>query len=307
MSEHVFGPVPSRRLGRSLGVDLVPFKTCSFDCLYCQLGCTTDKTLERRPYIPVREVVDQVAAALAGEPQPDYVTLSGSGEPTLHAAMGEVVAALKGLTTIPVAVLTNGSLMWNEDVRQACAQADLVLPTLAARDEAGFQRIHRPCPGLTLRQHMRGLVAFRREYPTVPMWLELFLLEGLNTSEEDRRAFADLIDQIRPDRVQLNTSVRPTAEPDASAVPMEKLQRWADVLGPEAEVIADIALAHRGPSSATESDVLALCRRRPCTLEQIAAALSVHRNEAAKYVAALRAANSIQARRKGGQEYYHSR
>ena len=213
--------------------------------------------------------------------------------------------------------------MWNEDIRRACAKSDLILPTLAARDEAGFQRIHRPCGELALatsltgkvqhaavarlEQHVRGLVAFRRECPTVPMWLELFLLDGINASDEDRGAFADLIDRIRPDRVQLNTSVRPTAEPDASAVPMQKLQEWADVLGPTAEVIADVALAHRGASSATESDVLALCRRRPCTLEQIAAALSVHRNEAAKYVAALQAANVIQSRRKNEEEDYYAR
>jgi wyosine [tRNA(Phe)-imidazoG37] synthetase (radical SAM superfamily) len=301
--QHIYGPVPSRRLGRSLGVDLVPFKTCSFNCIYCQLGQTTCLTLARAEYVPVKEVLDELAEVLASGPPVDYVTLAGSGEPTLHSKLGEIVGAIRGLTDRPIAVLTNGSLLFEKDVREACALADVVMPTLAAHDEAGYQRIHRPCPGLTLARHLSGLLAFRNEHKT-PMWLELFILEGVNASEADREAFAKLIDQIGPDRVQINTAARPTSEPHALMVSPEKLRDWARALGPKAEVIAEISLSGaRGPA-ARESDVLALCRRRPCTLDQIAAALSLHRREVLKHVRSLRSARLIRSTQKEGEEYF---
>ncbi|MGB2988132.1 MAG: radical SAM protein [Phycisphaerae bacterium] len=326
MSNYVFGPVPSRRLGRSLGVDLVPFKTCSFDCIYCQLGRTTCKTMERKPYVPVNEVIEELAGTLrAGVPHPsprvshggarapgvkggapalDYVTLSGSGEPTLHSEMGEVVQAAKGLTEAPVAVLTNGSLLWDDEVRRACAEADIVIPTLAAHDESSFQRVHRPYPGLTLRQHVDGLVAFREEY-TVPLWLELFVLEGINTGDEGFEGMASLISRIRPHRIQLNTAVRPTSESSAVAVSPETLRDWASRLGPKAEVIADYSQRCRPESVPGQSDtVLALCRRRPCTLDDIAATLGLHRNEATKYITELLAGGRLIAERRNGREYF---
>jgi len=301
--QHVYGPVLSRRLGRSLGVDLVPLKVCSFNCIYCQLGRTTSLTLERAEYVPIEEVVDELGKALASGPPPDYVTLAGSGEPTLHSRLGEIVEEIRGLTHQPIAVLTNGSLLSEKEVREACASADVVLPTLAAHDEAGYQRIHRPCPGLTLARHLSGLQAFREEHKT-PMWLELFILEGVNASEADREAFAKLIDQIGPDRVQINTAARPTSEPHALMVSPEKLRDWARALGPKAEVIAEVSLGGACGSAARESDVLALCRRRPCTLDQIAAALSLHRREVLKHVRSLLSAKSIRVTRKDGSEYF---
>lgn len=301
--QHVYGPVASRRLGRSLGVDLVPFKTCSFNCIYCQLGQTTTLTCERAEYTAVAEVLDDLARALAIGPSPDYVTLSGSGEPTLHSKLGEIATAIRKLTDKPIAVLTNGSLFFEKDVRDACALTDVVLPTLAAHDEVGYQRVHRPCPGLTLASHVSGLVKFRQEHQT-PMWLELFVLEGVNASDADRKAFAGLIGQIGPDRIQINTAVRPTSEPHALAVSPEKLEQWARALGPQAEVIAETQLTTAGGSTAVESDVLELCRRRPCTLEQIAEALGLHRQQVVKYVTNLLNAKSIRAEWKDGREYF---
>ena len=301
--QHVYGPVSSRRLGRSLGVDLVPFKVCSFNCTYCQLGRTTTLTCERREYVPVTAVLDDLAKALASGPLPDYVTLSGSGEPTLHSRLGDIAKAIRDLTDRPIAVLTNGSLFFDKDVREACALADVVLPTLAAHDEAGYQRIHRPCPGLTLAGQVGGLKAFRAEHET-PMWIELFVLEGVNATDADRDAFARLIDEIDPDRVQLNTVVRPASEPSARAVAPEKLEQWARALGPRAEVIAEVPLDTAGGSAASGADVLELCRRRPCTLEQIAEALDLHRNEVLKHITSLLGAESIRSEWKGGREYF---
>ena len=307
MSSCVFGPVPSRRLGRSLGVDLVPFKTCSFDCVYCQLGPTTCKTIARQPYVPVEKVITELSDSLRPGLALDYVTLSGSGEPTLHSELGDIVEAIKERTPVPVAILTNGSLLWDEPVRQACARADLVLPTLAGHDSSSFATIHRPCSELTARRHIDGLVAFGEEYAG-PVWLEVFVLEGINTTEADFEALSTLIKQIRPARIQLNTAVRPTSEGSAVAAPPARLKEWATRLGRRAEVIADYT---RGTPQATEparSDaVLALCRRRPCTSDDVAAALGVHRNEAVKYIAALLARDSLTAEWRDGREYFIAR
>jgi wyosine [tRNA(Phe)-imidazoG37] synthetase (radical SAM superfamily) len=270
----VYGPVRSRRLGRSLGVDLVPFKVCSFNCVYCQLGPTTDLTLERKEYVPVVELVDAVAGALQRGPEPDYVTLAGSGEPTLHSKLSEIIRAIRELTGKPIAVLTNGSLLFEKEVRDACALADVVMPTLAAHDEAGYRRVHRACPELTLERHVSGLKAFRREHET-PMWLELFVLEGVNASDADRAAFAALLAEIGPDRIQINTAV-----------------------------IAEVPIGRAQSSGMTEADVLELCRRRPCTLEQIADALGVHRNEVVKHVTSLLGARSIRSEWKDGREFF---
>ena len=147
---HVFGPVPSRRLGRSLGVDLTPRKVCSFDCIYCQVGRTTRKTTEREQFMAASEIIAEVRQKLKTVPRPDYITLSGSGEPTLHAGIGEIIDGIQRITDVPVAVMTNGSLFYDPEVRRACLHADLILPTLDAGDEETFQAINRPAAGLTL-------------------------------------------------------------------------------------------------------------------------------------------------------------
>jgi len=166
--KHVFGPVPSRRLGRSLGVDLVPYKTCTFDCIYCQLGCTTDKTIDRREWVPLGDLLEDVKAALVREP--DYVTLSGSGEPTLYARLGELIAGIRSMTSVPVAVLTNGSLFWKPEVRKELLQADLVVPSLDAGTERSYLQVNRPHSEVTFERLIEGLEAFGREYAG-QLWL----------------------------------------------------------------------------------------------------------------------------------------
>ncbi|RMF77936.1 MAG: radical SAM protein, partial [Planctomycetota bacterium] len=215
--KYVFGPVPSRRLGRSLGIDLVPLKTCSFNCIYCQLGRGKRTVTERDEFVPLEAVLQELTEALADAPPPDYITLSGSGEPTLYERLGELIGLIKGVSPAPVAILTNGSTLSDANVRADCGRADVILPTLAAHSEEQYQRIHRPAPGMTLERHVEGLRAFRREQET-RMWLELFLLEGVNASDDDLQAFAKLLDRIRPHAIQLNTAVRPTAERYAFAV-----------------------------------------------------------------------------------------
>ena len=178
-SRHVYGPVPSRRLGRSLGVDLVPFKTCSYDCIYCQLGRTTNKTTERKEYVPVDDVLEELAEKLRSEPGPDYVGLAGSGEPTLHARIGDLIAGIKRLTSVPVAVLTNGSMLWRSDVRAGIAEADLVMPSLDAGTPRRFERVNRPHRDISFEKMVDGLVTFCAVFRG-KVWLEVFVLAGIN-------------------------------------------------------------------------------------------------------------------------------
>jgi wyosine [tRNA(Phe)-imidazoG37] synthetase (radical SAM superfamily) len=303
-SKCTFGPVPSRRLGRSLGVDLVPSKVCSYDCIFCQLGHTTEKTTERRLYVPVDEVLDQVNQALRSGPQPDHVTLSGSGEPTLHSGMGEVIRGIKRLTDIPVAVLTNGSLLWDAAVREDCVHADIVLPTLAAGDEETFERIHRPASGLTLGRIAEGLIAFRGMFEG-EIWLEVFLLDGINTSDQQVAKIRALAEQIHPNRVQLNTAVRPPVEMDARPVPPEEMGRICAIFGPRAEVVAEYQTLPTGSEQSVDPrEILNMLRRRPCTLDDIADGLTAHRTEVTKHLGALLAEDRVTATRRGKKWFY---
>lgn len=285
MPSHVFGPVPSRRLGRSLGVDLVPLKTCSYDCVYCQLGRTTCKTVQRKEWVPLDEVVAQVRDKLSADP--DYITLSGSGEPTLYSRIGELIVSVKRITNIPVAVLTNGSLLWEREVQEGLTDADLLVPSLDAGDEALFQRVNRPHESISFERMLEGVVEFRSRFRGA-YWLEVFLVGGISDTARDVAKIAGLVERIQPNRVQLNTVSRPPAENFAVSVSQSDMERFAVQLGEHAEVIADSRGVHReGEFTARQEDVLDLLRRRPCTVEDVASGLGMHVNEASKHVAEL--------------------
>jgi len=302
---YVFGPVPSRRLGRSLGVDIVPFKTCTYDCIYCQLGRTTCKTTERQDCVPVDDVMDQVKAALPA--QPDYITLSGSGEPTLNVRIGEVIRRVKQLTDIPVAVLTNGSLLCDKAVRLALLEADLVLPSLDAGDEAMFQAVNRPHEDISFRRMLDGLVQFRDEFQG-QYWLEVFLVTGYTADETEVAKIAGRVDLVSPSRIHLNTITRPPAESAAVAVSRDRMAKLAEVFGPHAEVVADFPTVHDQPAfAASRQDVLEMLRRRPCTIEDVAAGLGMHRNEAIKYIEELMTRNMLEEESISRRPYYRAK
>lgn len=302
--EFIFGPVPSRRLGRSLGVDVVPFKTCSYDCVYCQLGRTTDLTITRKAYVPMSEVVKELLRKLNDGAQPDYITLSGSGEPTLHSNLDRLVGSIKKHTRIPVAVLTNGSLFWDKQVRDAVSGADLVIPSLDAGSPSLFRRINRPHPALDFERIIEGLIAFREMYDG-KLWLEVFLLDGMNTTPRELDKIREYAKTIRPDRVQLNTVVRPAAEDFAKEVPPAGMHRIKTLWGDIAEMIAPYEQTRLTEKGETVSEkVVALLRRRPCTLDDIADGLRVHRNEALKHLTILERQYALRKTRKDGLLYY---
>jgi wyosine [tRNA(Phe)-imidazoG37] synthetase (radical SAM superfamily) len=299
---HVFGPVPSRRLGRSLGVDLVPFKTCSYDCIYCQLGHTTCQTVERKEWVPMDAVLDELKLKLTC--RPDYITLSGSGEPTLHSRLGEIIGHIQAMTKIPVALLTNGSLLWQKEVREEAALADVVMPSLDAGDDLLFQAVNRPHPEITFERLVSGLEQFRREF-TGQYWLEVMLLAGHTALPAHVRKIAGWVRRIRPDRVQLNTATRPPCEEFAVPVPPARLEQLARLFRPKAGIIAAYRPSEKpGPGGADQKAVLALLRRRPCTAEDVAGGLSLRAVEAAKHLADLEA-NGLVIRQRHGQGVYY--
>ncbi len=302
---HIFGPVPSRRLGRSLGVDIVPFKTCSYDCIYCQLGRTTCKTIEQKEWVPLAEVLQELRTKLSS--RPDYITLSGSGEPTLFFRTEELISRIKAMTDIPVAVLTNGSLLWKEDVRKQLLNADLVIPSLDAGDEAVFCAVNRPHSDITFEKMLNGLIHFRREFKG-QYWLEIFLVAGYTASETEVDKLAKCVDLIRPDRVQLNTVTRPPAEKFALNVSPARMTELAKRFNPAAEVIADFHnTCQQLEFSANCEEILNTLRRRPCSISDIANGLGLHRNEILKYIEELIARNQLTETSINDKSYYQVR
>lgn len=304
MTRHVFGPVPSRRLGRSLGVDLVPFKTYSYDCIYCQLGPTTCRTIDRTDWVPLDRVIADLEGRLSSKP--DYITLSGSGEPTLHSQVSELIAKIKAMTDIPVAALTNGSLLWSKDVRRQLLQADLVIPSLDAGDARMFHIVNRPHKQISFEQMLDGLVAFRQEF-LGQYWLEIMVISGLTGTPTEIAKLADCGDRIRPDRVQLNTVTRPPADKHTVGVSREQLTELASLFQPPAEVIADFRGVHQELEFAGDRrEVFTMLQRRPCSVEDIAHGLGMHQNEVLKHLEELRARGQIESWTNGNKYFFRA-
>jgi len=302
--KYLYGPVLSRRLGRSLGVDIVPFKVCTLDCIYCQLGGTTEKTIERKDYFDVEAVLAELRAKLVKGLESDFITISGSGEPTLNAGLGQLIEEIKKITNIPVAVLTNGTLLIDKSVRADCARADVVMPSLDAGDEQTFQKVNRPHKDISIENLIAGLCAFRNEF-SGRMWLEVFLIEGLNTDTEQIGKIKDAVELIGADKVQLNTAVRPTAEAGIKRVDAEKLQYIAEELGEKCEVVADFSRQrYTGDIERKAEEVLSMLKRRPCSLNDICSGLGIGRNEALKYVSHFQQQGAIDSEEKDGIVFF---
>ena len=281
-SKYIFGPVPSRRLGRSLGIDLVPYKTCPFDCIYCQLGRTTTKTMERKEYFSLDEIIGEVDRKLKENCAFDYITLSGSGEPTLHSRIGELIEAIKKRTAKPLAVITNGSLLWDGDVRSALMPADVVAPSLDAGTQEYFEVVNRPCPGLRLDRVVDGLEAFSREFKG-EMWLEIFLLGGMFDPRSRAREIAELTRRIRPTLIQLNTVARPPCESFAAPLNREVMMELLPYFSGPVEVIADFSAKWENETHpADREEIINLLSRRPCKSKDVAASLGIHHLKALK-------------------------
>lgn len=290
MYKHIFGPVPSRRLGVSLGIDLVPHKVCSLNCVYCECGKTTDLTVERKEYVPYGEVISELDRFMLINPKPDYITFSGSGEPTLNSRIGDIVSYIKNkYPDVSLALLTNGTLLSDPEVRKEILGCDLVLPSFDAAMRKAFLKINRPSKNIDMDEYLKGLIDFRKEFKG-KIWLEVFILPGYNDSPEDLAAMKEAILKIRPDSVQLNTLDRPGAVEGLKAEPGEMLKKTADDWGLEnVEIIAKVSERkdERSFNKDTESAILETISRRPCTIEDLMSILGLHENEINKYLSTL--------------------
>jgi wyosine [tRNA(Phe)-imidazoG37] synthetase (radical SAM superfamily) len=303
---YIYGPVPSRRLGLSLGIDIIPAKVCTLDCIYCQIGRTTEKSTTRRDFFSLSVVLDELKTKLAQGIGADYVTIGGSGEPTLNSQLGALIDGIRKLTDIPVAIITNGTLLYRPDVRAECAKADLVIPSLDAGNARSFEAVNRPAPDISIERLISGLADFRDEF-SGQIWLEVFLIEGRNTDPEQIDQISAHIKRIRPDRVQLNSAVRPAAEEGIQAISRERLAAIARKIGDNCEIVGAAPEAPEGlHAERTAQDVLSMLKRRPCSIEDISTGLGLHRHEAVKHIEQLLSQGQIVLERQGTTTYYRS-
>lgn len=300
--KYIFGPVPSRRFGRSLGVDLTPFKTCDYDCIFCQLGPSKQTTAERKEYVPIEDVLAELRDWLENDGQADVVTLSGSGEPTLHSYFGRVLDFVNENSDLPTVLLTNSSMLGLPEVRADAAKASIVKVSLSAWNQESFEWVNRPDPSLSFEEIVAGLKIFRKEYDG-EMRMEVFLVAGINSTPEDVSRIAAIADDIKPDLIQLNTAVRPPAE-DIAAVARIEMDELAKLFSQKTEVIADFSSDTGNEIRVNEETILAMLKRRPCTAGHIARVFGMHLNEVAKYTGKLVGAGQLQSERRGGDIYY---
>lgn len=273
---YLFGPVPSRRLGVSLGVDLVPSKTCSLDCVYCESGATTRLTVTRKAWVPLEEVKTELDRYLSENDRPDAITFSGAGEPTLHSGIGELATYIKTIAPdVRLVLLTNSTLFHLEDVREDAARMDLVIASYDAWDGEVFNTINRPHPSLTTRAMAEGLELFRGVC-SGELWLEFFVVQGVNDHEEEVARIAEVAGRIRPHRIQVNTLDRPGAEPWVTAADAETLKRVTDVLN-AGEVISSYgnSTTNQACNDDVPGAILAMIGRRPGTRDDFLATLGV--------------------------------
>ncbi len=294
----IFGPVPSRRLGRSLGVDLTPHKTCSFDCIYCECGRTTNLTVNRKVFIDPKKVFSELKAFFDkhGIDSVDVITFSGSGEPTLHSKLGFIISHIKKeYPDVPVGVLTNGSLLWQDAVRNELMHADFVIPSLDVPNPRLFRRINRPHKGIQWDKYISGLKTFCSEYKG-DLRLEVFLVKGVNTSPDIVKELRDLLLEINPPMVELNTLVRPGVEEGVVGLDINEMKEIAGNLFPiKCNVIGQYVRKNVISISLEEldSEIIRILVRRPCTLDEMADSLGVTLQELERAVERLCQENKI--------------
>ncbi|MBU0986323.1 MAG: radical SAM protein [Proteobacteria bacterium] len=285
---YIFGPVPSRRLGRSLGLDIIPHKTCTLDCVYCECGRTTHLTVERKEYTPLGRIKKELETFLSPGPELDFITFSGAGEPTLHNGIKEIIRFLK--TAYPeykLALLTNGTLFNNSDTRSEILDLDLVKISMDAVYKKNFRRINRPHRDLELTGIIEGVMALRKVFKK-KFWVEVFLVSGYNDSDVELKQIRNVLNMLAPDRIQLNTLDRPGTEPWVKPVDAKVLTEIADYLY-SAEVITYFKAEHNIQTVAEDFDecLLATVKRRPCTADDIARVLDVDLNLVQRHLYAL--------------------
>ncbi len=302
---HIFGPVPSRRLGISLGIDPIPLKICTYNCIYCEVGKTTDLTIKRKNYVSVSVIKKELLEYKNTHKDVpiDYITLSGSGEPTLNSEIEGIIHTIKEIfPNVPVAILTNGSLLYIPEVRKSLFSADVVLPSLDAATNKIFKRINQPHPELDIKIITEGIIKFREEY-TGKIWLEVLFAKGVNDKWSEVESLKTAIDHINPDKVQLNTVDRPPAFSLANPVDENFLKKVKEYFGERAEIITDFK-SKRGFSEDIGETILKALSIRPMTLDQLEDSVNLHRDEILKYFGIFEKENKIKEVIFSGKKYF---
>ncbi len=302
---HVYGPVPSRRLGLSLGVDIVPYKICTLNCIYCQLGNTSQKSIDRKPYADKGKILKEVKDYLSNKPKIDFITFSGSGEPTLNSDIGILIKGIKSLTSIPVVVLTNGTLLFRKDVQEDLMQADTVIPSLDAASQEIFERINRPHNSLKIETSISGLKRFMELYRG-QIWLEVMLVKGVNDSKEELSRIKRATSEIKPDKVHLNTVVRPPSEMFAEPLSHNEMIDIKNFFGEGCEIIAEFSQHSAGTFRDVEESIIRMAKRRPVTIIDIADVVGISGTNAEKMIEGLKAKGKLKEVFHKGRKYYHS-
>ena len=303
---YVFGPVPSRRLGLSLGVDLIPPKTCTYDCLYCEVGRTTCHTIETSPLVSLQKISDELETALSKN-RPDTITLAGSGEPTLNSEIDRIISFIKERTDIQIALLTNGSLFWKEEVMKKVMSADILLPTLSTVFNGTFKTIHRPCHGLNISMIISGLKDLRKQYNGL-IFLEIILLAGINDTEHEVEGLRKTINEISPDRVQLNTVIRPPSDPRARPMEPAHMEKIRDFIGDKAEIIGYMPSKKKSiEHDSARLSVIEMAKRRPVRLIDIAEVLNKTQEEAELLIKGMLIKGDIFEKKHEGEIFYVTR
>ena len=263
------------------------------------------KTIVRKEYVPTDLVLTELAGWLKAGGRADYITLSGCGEPTLHSRFGDVLAFIREKSSISSVVLTNGTMLHLPEVREAAALADVVKISLSAWDDDSFEWVNRPHPQLRFDQLVEGERTFRREFRG-ELWMEVFLVGGMNSTPRDVRKIASLAKEIQPDRIQLNTSVRPPAEEFVTSLSRGQMEELAGLFQPAAEIIGEFSTRHEEPVKAKEEEIFSMIERRPCTAEQIADVFGMHINEVSKYLGKLVRTDRVRSERRRSAVYYEA-
>lgn len=315
---HIFGPVNSRRLGRSLGIDLFSHKICNLNCIYCEVGVTTLLTCDRGEYVPTADIlaeIDDYFSDTARLSEIDVVTVTANGEPTLHSGLGRILAHLKKKTGKPLAVLTNGTTLGDSQVREELSLADVVIPSLDSARDHSFRKIDRPALCLDLNGIIEGLIQFSHEYRG-KLWLEILLARGVNDSAADIEALRKVIGRMRVDRIQLNTVARPPLESYAQPVPQQRLQEIAAFFreyfpGTPVDLLAkgapteDTAASPKARKQDIIKDILHMLKRRPCTAADINKTFHCGGPEQVEqYLAPLVRSGKVRTRSHGDSVYY---
>ena len=299
---YVFGPVASRRLGLSLGIDLIPYKTCTLDCIYCQIGRTTHLTSTPEPFVPVDKVLWEVSEKLKQVPTPDFITLSGSGEPTLYSHLGELLQKLKRFT-IPTAVLTNSTLLYDPKVASQLLNADLVCPSLDAATPSIMEKVNQPVKNLDCERIIEGIIRFSEIF-TGKLWLEILLVKDVNDSNSEIAKLVRIAKQINPDRIQLNTVVRPPAISGIRGLDQERLKKIAQEFNGNVEIVATEGRERRPEFKSQHMDIIDLLSRHPSTLEDISSGLGISVQDTKKQIEKLKSEHKITKTLCDQKEYF---